>query len=390
MSYPQLTPDGVQIQTYEEIVIELEEGYKVIYGNDINLSTRSPDGQRIAIEAKARLDVQTYGLSIYNQLDPDLAEGLSLEKIIKLSGIQRRPASLSQVDLTLIVDRVIALDSGFKVEDDIGQIWLTDSLKNLVVGSNSVTFFADEFGSVEALPNTITNPVTIVQGILSVNNATLATVGLQEETDEELRIRRNNSLQNPATSTVGGLFSVLGNLQNVTALSIYENDTAFYDGALNLNPHSLWIIIQGGSISDIAEGVVKNKTAGTGLKGDTEGTYQEIITLSNGIVFDNKSTIEFDRPIITDIHVRLDAQGLNGVTPNESVIKDAIALKKYNIGQTAVASELYGNAYSSQGNIILTSMEISIDNIAYTDDTIIANPQWIFNIDLANITINLI
>ena len=86
----------------------------------------------------------------------------------------------------------------------------------------------------------------------------------------------------------------------------------------------------------------------------------------------------------------MDAQGLNGVTPNESVIKDAIALKKYNIGQTAVASELYGNAYSSQGNIILTSMEISIDNIAYTDDTIIANPQWIFNIDLANITINLI
>ncbi|OQY25514.1 MAG: hypothetical protein B6244_14960 [Candidatus Cloacimonetes bacterium 4572_55] len=62
----EFTPDGIKIQTYEEIFDFLAEGYRAIYGVDINLDQDSPDGQRVGIEAKARLDIQTFALALYN------------------------------------------------------------------------------------------------------------------------------------------------------------------------------------------------------------------------------------------------------------------------------------------------------------------------------------
>ena len=51
MTAPRFTPDGIQVQTFQEIYDELAAGYRVIYGEDINLEPNSPDGQRVAIEA---------------------------------------------------------------------------------------------------------------------------------------------------------------------------------------------------------------------------------------------------------------------------------------------------------------------------------------------------
>jgi len=62
------TPDGLTIQTFDEIYAELVAGYQAIYGTDINLDPDSPDGQRVGIEAKARLDAQAFALALYNQL----------------------------------------------------------------------------------------------------------------------------------------------------------------------------------------------------------------------------------------------------------------------------------------------------------------------------------
>ena len=116
---PEIDANGVQIQTFEEIFNELVVQYQAIYGNDINVDIDSPDGQRIAIEAKAQLDLQTYGAIVYNEMDPDLADGLSLERLVKLSGIERRPASKSQADVDIVASQAVTLPIGYKVEDHI-------------------------------------------------------------------------------------------------------------------------------------------------------------------------------------------------------------------------------------------------------------------------------
>ena len=47
---------GVTVPNLDDVVDELSEGYRSIYGQDINIAPDSPDGQRIGIEAQARKD----------------------------------------------------------------------------------------------------------------------------------------------------------------------------------------------------------------------------------------------------------------------------------------------------------------------------------------------
>ncbi len=384
----QLTDNGVIVQTYEEIFNELANGYKSIYGNDIKIDPDTPDGQRIGIAARRELDMQVFLQNLYNQLDPDLATGLSLEKLIKFSGITRRPATKSQADVIINVDRSLTLPDNYKVQDELGQIWQTVGEKNLSIGDNTVTVFAEDFGAVVALENTINEQATIILGVTSVNNPAAATVGTDEETDQELRIRRQRSTQNPSTSTVGGLFSVLGNLTNVTDLAIYENDTDEFDNELLLEPHSIWIVIEGGSVVDIVEAVIKNKTMGTGLKGDVTGDYTETVTVG-GLTYTNTTTVQFDRPVVQNVSVRVNIRGDDGSTPNQQLIKQALADTNFVVGDELVASRLYGIIYRAQSNIIATDLEVSTNGVDFVDDVIEASPAVKYNIDINDIEITI-
>ena len=155
MTLPNFTPDGIQVQTFQEIYDELAAGYRSIYGEDINLDPDSPDGQRVAIEAQLVLDAQSFGALEYNQRDPDFALGQSLNSIIKLAGISRRPATRSQVDVEVTTGRPLTLPEDYAVEDDLGQSWTTLNAIDIPPGETTVTLFAEDFGAVEAGPATV-------------------------------------------------------------------------------------------------------------------------------------------------------------------------------------------------------------------------------------------
>lgn len=385
---PEFTPDGIQVQTFQEIYDELAAGYREIYGDDINLDPDSPDGQRVGIEAQARLDLQTYGLTLYQQLDPDFALGQSLNRIIKLAGITRRPANRSQVDVTVTTDRPLTLPEDYQVEDDLGQTWVTLSERTLVSGANTVTLFAQNFGAVEADANTIDTPVTVVIGVLSVDNPAAATVGRDEETDEELRIRRNRSLSLPATSTVGGLFTALGNLVGVTDLVVYENDQDTTDTERDMPPHSIWPVVEGGAVADIVEAIAKNKTGGTVLKGTVEGTYTETLQKPNGDEYVILHEMSFDRPVEVRLYVRLTATRKEASDPVDvAQIQQEVAARTFTINENVLASDLYRNVYQAGENFIATDLEVSTDDVAYTDARLETDFDEKFTIDSADVAV---
>jgi uncharacterized phage protein gp47/JayE len=384
----EFTATGLTIQTYDEIFEELAAAYRTIYGADINLDPDSPDGQRVGIEAKARLDIQSFALALYNQFDPDFAIGGMLNKIIKLAGPSRRPATRSQVDVTITTDRVLTLPVGYAVEDDLRQLWVTTEELIMTAGANAVTLVAENFGAVEADAATVTTPSTIVIGVISVTNAAAATVGVDEETDAELRTRRALSLQAPATSTTGGLFSALGSVAGVTDLVIYENDQDTTDVLRNIAPHTLWIVIEGGTVADIVETIAKNKTGGTGLKGTVSGDYVETLYKPDGTVYYITHTMEFDRPVDVPLYVSLTVEGEVGSTLDLPAIKAAIAAHDFEIGTGVSAGQLYADAYSiPSSTYTVTLLEISDDDVTYTDGALSPGYDGIFSIDVANITI---
>lgn len=385
---PEFTVDGVSIQTFEEIFEELVDGYRAIYGNDINVDQDSPDGQRIAIEAKARLDMQTFALLLYNQFDPDFAIGVMQTRLFKYIGITPRPTTRSTAEVTVTTDRNLTLTVPYVIKDDLEQEWEIDSENSLVTGPNTVTLSAVEFGDVAADADTITTPVTIVLGVLSVTNPAAAEPGVAEETVEELRIRRNKSLENAAFSTTGSLFANLANITGVTDLILYENDTDVLDAVRSINPHTLWIVIGGGEVADIAEIVAKNKTGGTGLKGTEEATFEEDLLNPDGSTFIFTHTIKYDRPTDIQLFVELTATRKDPTQPLDlDLIKEKIAERTYSISESALATELYSNGYQAGTNFVLTDMKISDDDITYTDDDLPAGFDEIWTIDVADITV---
>jgi len=388
MTLPKFTPDGIQVQTFQEIYDELAAGYRAIYGEDINLDPDSPDGQRVAIEAQLVLDAQSFGALEYNQRDPDFALGQSLNSLVKLAGITRRPATRSQVDVEVTTDRPLTLPEDYAVEDDLGQAWTTLNATDIIAGETTVTLFAETFGAVEADPATVVNPVTVVIGVLSVTNDLPAVVGIDEETDQELRVRRNRSLETPQSSSTGRLFTALANLPNVTDVVVYENDTDITD-ADGIPAHSLWVVVEGGAVADIVESMTKNKTGGKGMVGAVTGTFNESVLRPDGSTFVIVHDMTFDRPVFVPVLVRLTATRKDAADPvDEALIAQEIAKRVFVIGENLLANDLYRFVFNAGDNFIPTVLEVSIDaGLSWTDGSVLTAPNEKFSIAPADVTV---
>jgi uncharacterized phage protein gp47/JayE len=390
MPGPDITRDGIQIQTYQEIYDELVQGFRDIYGSDIDLDPESPDGQRVGIYASLLYDLQTYIKETARNFDPDFARGTWQESLLKLAGITRRPPLRSQVDVEVTIDRPLTLPEGYTVQDDIGQRWqLQDEVSFASTDTYTVTLFSEQFGEIEAAANTVTEPETIILGVTDVTNPNSATPGRSEETEPETRRRRNRSVQNPAYSTAGSLFARLADIEDVTDIRVLENPSDSVDSR-GVPAHGLWCILLGGSVSDITEVIVKNKTGGTALKGSVVGNYEETRTYPDGTDFILLREARFDRPTQTAVEVRLDATRKDSDIPiDEQQIKDNIAAESFRIGENLIVTQLYAAVYKDNGEFYAQNLEVRRKgDSTYISDWLQANADEKFTIDSADVTVN--
>lgn len=388
MPGPTIDASGITIQSFEEIFAELVAGYQGIYGVDINLAQESPDGQRVAIEAKSRADMQAFGLWIANNFDPDFARGIFQAKIAKLSGIFPRPATRSFWDLSVVTTRVLTLPTGYQISDDLGQLWELPAPVNLPIGTTPITFQATDFGAVTGLAGAVFTPVTVVLGVTSFSAAVDAEPGVDEETDEEFVQKRNLSLENPAFSTTNSLAARLLNTAGVSDSRVYDNDSDVYDPVNDLDAHSIWAVVEGGTIDDIMQVLLFQKTGGTGIKGAIEAVIPETLTRPDGSTFVVNQIRRFDRPVMVPVYVHVTATRKNPLVPVDvALLKQKIASYKFYIGTSLEASALYCPAYTAGDDFILTDMEISDDNLVFTDGSLSPDPGSKFEIDVANITV---
>lgn len=388
MPGPTIDSSGITIQSFEEVFAELVAGYQAIYGVDVDLGQNTPDGQRVAIEAKARQDMQAFGLLIANNFDPDFARGIFQAKIAKLSGVFPRPATRSQWDLSITTTRPLTLTSGYQISDDLGQLWQLPGDVTLAVGVSPITFVSADLGSVTGLPGAVFTPVTVVLGVTGFTASVEADPGVDEETDEEFVQKRNLSLENPAFSTTNSLTARLLNTTGVSDARVYDNDTDVYDPINDLDAHSIWAVVDGGTIGEIMQALLYQKTGGCGIKGDIEAFLPEVLTRPDGSTFTTYQLRRFDRPVVDQIYVTLTATRKDPlVSIDLDLIKQKIAAYKFYIGNPIQAGELYAPAYTAGNDFVLTDMLVSSDNLTFTDGILTPDPGAKFEIVTANITI---
>lgn len=385
---------GLQIQSLSDIVSEILNGtadypgYYVIYGPNINVNPNSPDGQCIAIFAQAKLDMLEFIQQVYDSMDPDQAVGVSLDQRCAINGVFRNAGTYTVTNVTVVVDRALTLVglntdpiSPFTVADASGnQFQLVDDAVFSGGDTQALVFRARVLGAVLTTPNTLTTIVTVTLGVLSVNNPTTATsTGINEETDYNLRIRRQNSVALPSKGFLGGLYGALIDTDDVTSVVVRENVGASPD-ADGIPGHSIWVIVAGGLTSDIANVIYVKRNAGCGMKGAV--TYD--IVQVDGTTF----TVLFDRPIAENLYISFDTAPVTGSVDNGYIRDQILALLSYGISQPADASAITALVKQIAPNAAVTDMGVSGDGSTYTGLLDPTGVQYQFAIAADRIIIN--
>lgn len=390
--------NGLQVKTRNEIVDDLNAAFRTIYGTDINVDQNSPDGQLIGILAQAAVDLREMLVAVNAGFDPDRAPGVILDERVTINNIARKGGTYTMQPIRLVTDRTVllqGLDSmfndpngvGYTVQDDAGNKFILIDSITLTAGTNDLTFRAQQIGRVETTVNTITTPVTIVLGVTSINNPSGALeIGQNEETQPELRIRRQRSVANGSAGYLNGLEGVIFGIDGVTDVKVYENysDDTDADG---IPPHCIWVIVEGGANSDIALAIYGRKSYGC----DMLGAVSVNIVTPNGKIFIAK----FDRPAAENLYIRYDIQPTIG-----SAVFDTALLKQYlvdnleyKIGQFAVTNTITAFATASidayGGGGAPVNLEISKDGVTYTDylETSFLKNQFVLDVTRIAITV---
>ena len=162
---------------------------------------------------------------------------------------------------------------------------------------------AVESGIIEQPANTIDTILTPMLGWDSVNNPVAATPGEDRETDEQLRLRFRNGKFDRATNTLDAIYSALINLDNVSEVTIYENDTSVVDGN-GVPAHSFLPIVVGGLSTDIANAIWDNKPIGILSYGNTTVSINDVQGFAHNVSFSrpNALVIYISMDITTDVN----------------------------------------------------------------------------------------
>jgi len=213
-------------------------------------------------------------------------------------------------------------------------------------------------------------------------------VGVDAETDEEFAQKRNLSLENPGFSTSGSLAARLLNISGVTDARVYENDTDTLAADTDLGAHSIWPVVEGGTVADIMQELLIRKTGGTGIKGSIEQLLLETLTRPDGSTFVVSQTRRFDRPENIPVYVNVTATRKDALIPVDvPLLKQKISRYKFFIGTPLQAGFLYEPAYDAGDSFILTGMEISADDATFTEGRIAPAPGGKFSIIVANVDV---
>lgn len=272
----QYDSNGIITQSLTEILDERETNLKPILGEDFTIDKTSPIGNMELADSNNELTIQELiAWLIPNQIDANTATGIFLEAICEKNRIERKQATYTTVNLILHgTPKTEFLSSDITVSDSISGIYY-DLSEDCTVGEDGTIlakFTCEVFGEYYPLAN---SKFEILTPVVGLDNVTIdyeksnLVIGRFTETDDELRHRRQLSVQQTSTNTLGSIQSVIYSLDGVKHCTYFENDTEETDDN-GLPMKSFEIVVDGGDEGEITDAIFTNKAVGTRAFGTTQ------------------------------------------------------------------------------------------------------------------------
>lgn len=221
-----LTAAGLQVKTLDEIRKDIQDKIhgSSEWGTNENVGPDSGLGQIIDAVAEEVVELDDMAQAVYDAYRPDSAEGVQLDDTCAYTGATRKSATYSTVTVTLTGTPTTPIPAGTRYRVPSGPIFATD--EDVEVGGGGTVDAAStctETGPKEAAAGSVTEIVDAISGIDSVTNAEDAVRGTDVEKDVELRVRRENDIALPGSSTDQALRANLEELPDVQHATVISN-----------------------------------------------------------------------------------------------------------------------------------------------------------------------
>ena len=271
-----LSKQGFRRKPYTQLIIDKKERARDLFGEDVELSDRSPLGLYIQSEAWEESKLWDEMENVYYSAFIDDAEGKQLDGLVKYIGLFRKPPLKSTGQLKIIgrIGKIVA--QGLRVRTESGIIFeITESATLDAHGQALVSIRAIEPGRTgNVTANRINRLFNPTDGISSITNPDRTGGGLEVETDEELRERYYRSLSRKGKATRAAIEAALLELPSVKDALVLEN-TAMETDANGIPPKSIAPFVFDGNPQEIARAIIETKSAGIQSYGDNLVTIND-------------------------------------------------------------------------------------------------------------------
>lgn len=380
-----LTASGFDRKRLTDIKTDIETALKLAFGDNIDLDPQSGFGQFVGILSEALSDQWESQENTYNSQYPSTAQANQLSNVVMYNGIERQEATNSTISsVTISGTNGTVIPAGSKASvASTGAIFITDSEVTISGGTATVDVTSEETGAIESAIDTLTVIETPIFGWTAITNPNAAIAGREEETDAELRIRREQSTQALGQNLVDALFGQLLNLDDVEDAVVISNGTDAPVGGIPA--HQFLTSILGGGNAEIAEAIWQNTPQGI----LSFGTTTVVHTDTQGFPQD----VKFTRPDDVDIYFKIDIT-VDGSFPGtgEADIKAAVVAygeTTFKISDDVIMSEFYTPINTVPG---ITSIDLFIGLGASPAGTanITIDPDEVSRYDTTRVEVNIV
>jgi len=313
-----VTATGFVLKGFADILNEIQQDQWDNIDPELDMQADGPLGQLNGITAERISQAWEVLQAIYRAGDPDGATGDALLALCAMTGVGRAAARASTVIQLLTGDDATTISAGSQVSGASGVFgldadatlalatpWAALGAYNVgdivsndgniyyctvagaaaaaggptgtgaaivdgtvtwrFVGEGLAVIEADatatETGPIVANAWTLTEIETPVSGWDGANNPADAVLGRNEETDEELRIRREELLRATGNAALDAILAKLLEVDGVQAARVFENVTAVTDSD-GIPPHAIEALVLGGDPVEIAQAIWDSKAGG--------------------------------------------------------------------------------------------------------------------------------
>lgn len=342
----QITDTGMVIEPLAAIHQRLTDGFRRIYGDDINIDADTPDGQMIGLFSQELANLNQAIAFMAQMLDPYQATGAWLEQRTLYAGIVRRGAQHSWLEEVIITGHAgVTLPVGTVFSDDNRARWVLETPLTLNDLGSARTRLRSEMSGAFPLPaHAPLHMDTVTVGVDKVESIAPASVGREEETDGQLLTRFMHSHAINNHDDREGIRAALLAVADVQQAAVLENDQPETDPKTGVPGHTLNAVVIGGRDEDIARTLLKKKMGGCGMMGAIAVTI-DMAGLPR--------IARFDRARTVNVKIGLEIERLAAFQDIDIAgIKAALAATPFSIGEPVYAMRLTCQVNSVPGFVI--------------------------------------